>query len=83
MIWLRHDRLNCWYIQGHGRGVWGYRTPWGAWAGWRRLNRTLPGMPVISKLIGAALAGVVTAVILMLSYAPYWLGYATFPKGRP
>ena len=42
---LRWDRANGWHIDGHGygqgrrKGVWGYRTPWGAWRGWRQLNK--------------------------------------------
>lgn len=36
---VRWDRLNGWHATGTGKGVWGYRTPPGAWLGYRNLNR--------------------------------------------
>jgi hypothetical protein len=38
---------------------------------------------MIARLAAAITTGVALAVFVAVVYAPYWLGYATFPKGRP
>jgi hypothetical protein len=38
---------------------------------------------VIARLAAAIVTGAALAVFAVVVYAPYWLGYATFPKGRP
>jgi hypothetical protein len=38
---------------------------------------------VIARLAAAVAAGVLLAGVVAVVYAPYWLGYATFPAGRP
>jgi hypothetical protein len=35
------------------------------------------------ELAAAIVTGIALAAIVAVVYAPYWLGYATFPKGRP
>jgi hypothetical protein len=38
---------------------------------------------VIARLAAAVTTGIALAVFAAVVCAPYWLGYATFPKGRP
>jgi hypothetical protein len=46
----------------------------------------MDGDRVTARLAWVAYAvtlGVLSAGIFMFVFAPYWLGYATFPAGRP
>jgi hypothetical protein len=43
----------------------------------------LDGDRVIARLAAAITTGIALAVFAVVVCAPYWLGYATFPKGRP
>jgi hypothetical protein len=38
---------------------------------------------VTARLAAAAATGIALAVFAAVVLAPYWLGYASFPAGRP